>query len=411
MEVFMNPTDNIKLTLDFICDIFHGIHVPCFILQPPYTEIPEFDYGFRNQLYQTFSSNKALLKLLHQCNPNVIYHFQSRFCCHYLFVPLPNDEESIFIIGPFLLEPKTSLDLKRQIENFHIPKDMTALLNNYFNHLTIIQPHTLFYSVVNAMGKYLFGSFQNFNIQYINYFQLDIEEDYEYNPNISNDFNLELLEERYRGENELLDAVSKGNVTAATQAFTKFSAIQMPKRLEDTLRDRKNYGIIFNSILRKAAEAGQVHPLHLDSISSQFAYKIEQASTIIQLDELSYEMIRKYCNAVKHHSLKGHSLLVQKIINMIDSDLKQDLTLKNIASELNVNASYLSTLFKKETGKTLTDYVNSKRMKRAVFLLQSTTLQIQAIASEVGISDLNYFTKVFKKIMGKTPREYRELMS
>ncbi|MDF2513281.1 MAG: AraC family transcriptional regulator, partial [Herbinix sp.] len=91
----------------------------------------------------------------------------------------------------------------------------------------------------------------------------------------------------------------------------------------------------------------------------------------------------------------------------IDMDLTADLSLNAISEELNVNASYLSNLFKKEIGSTLTEYVNRKRVEHGILLLNSTKLQIQTIAQYCGIPDLNYFTKIFKKNIGKTPREYR----
>lgn len=123
---------------------------------------------------------------------------------------------------------------------------------------------------------------------------------------------------------------------------------------------------------------------------------------------MQHEMVYAYSNLVKNHSMKNFSLLVQKVITLIDSDLTADLSLSTQANLLNVNASYLSALFKKETGSTLTEYVSKKRVEHASFLLASTSLQIQAIAQACGIYDVNYFTKMFKKITGKTPKEYRE---
>ena len=105
--------------------------------------------------------------------------------------------------------------------------------------------------------------------------------------------------------------------------------------------------------------------------------------------------------------MKGYSPLIQRVITRIDSDLTADLSLKAIASLLNVNPSYLSTQFKKETGSTLTDYVNRKRVEHAILLLNSTSMQIQTIALYCGIPDVNYFTKLFKKYINKTPKEYR----
>ena len=103
-------------------------------------------------------------------------------------------------------------------------------------------------------------------------------------------------------------------------------------------------------------------------------------------------------------------MLIRKAITTINYDLSADLSLKTQAKLLNVNPSYLSTLFKKETGFTLTEYVNRKRVEHAILLLNSTDMQIQTIALYCGIPDVNYFTKTFKKLIGKTPKEYREII-
>ena len=63
----------------------------------------------------------------------------------------------------------------------------------------------------------------------------------------------------------------------------------------------------------------------------------------------------------------------------------------------NVSNVYLSSMFKKETGKTITEYIREKRLSYAVYLLRSTNLQIQTIALRCGIVDVQYFSKLFKK--------------
>ena len=98
------------------------------------------------------------------------------------------------------------------------------------------------------------------------------------------------------------------------------------------------------------------------------------------------------------------------MINHICLYLTDDLSLKALAEEFSISPSYLSSLFKKETGSTLTDFVNKKRIENAVFLLNSTDLQIQSIAAASGVADLNYFTRLFKRNMGRTPSEYREMI-
>lgn len=162
-----------------------------------------------------------------------------------------------------------------------------------------------------------------------------------------------------------------------------------------------------NTLLRKGAEQGTVHPIHIDRVSSEFARKIEGVSSQEGGKNLMQEMIRKYGLLVKNYSMKDYSLLVQKVITRIDTDLTADQSLNMHAKILNISPSYLSTLFRKETGITLTEYVNRKRVEYGVLLLNTTNMQIQTIAQHCGISDINYFTRIFKKYIGKTPKEYR----
>ena len=105
---------------------------------------------------------------------------------------------------------------------------------------------------------------------------------------------------------------------------------------------------------------------------------------------------------------RSYSLPIQKVITYIDTDLTADLSLSAQATLLKLSPNYLSSLFKKETGTTLTNYVNNKRIEHAVYLLSSTDMQIQNIAQYCGIPDVNYFTKIFKKVMHKTPSEFKE---
>ena len=136
--------------------------------------------------------------------------------------------------------------------------------------------------------------------------------------------------------------------------------------------------------------------------------QIEQLNSINDSLNLQKNMMRKYCLLVKEYSLKKYSHLIGKVITLISYDLTQDLSLKHIASIMNVNASYLSATFKKECNETLTDYVNRKRIENAVYLLSYTSKQIQTIAEECGILDVNYFIKIFKKQYNLTPKQYRQ---
>lgn len=75
----------------------------------------------------------------------------------------------------------------------------------------------------------------------------------------------------------------------------------------------------------------------------------------------------------------------------------------------NISSAYLSSIFKKETGQTVTEYVTVKRIEMAKRLLSNTNLQIQTVAQHCGILDVHYFSKLFKKHTGLTLKDYRKL--
>lgn len=219
--------------------------------------------------------------------------------------------------------------------------------------------------------------------------------------------NIHVIEARYEAENALIDAVCNCNEPAALEALTKFHSFLLPQRLPDKLRDRKDYTITFNTLLRKAAERAGVHPIHIDSHSNGTIPRIEQLTSINQCIAFSKKMIHEYCELIRRHSLQHYSPIVRKALTYINTDLCTDLTLNVLADHLNVNASYLSMLFKKEVDMTLTDYVNKHRIEHACRLLICTSLPIKSIAQQCGIPDIYYFTRLFKRITGTTPKVFR----
>ena len=163
-----------------------------------------------------------------------------------------------------------------------------------------------------------------------------------------------------------------------------------------------------NTLLRKAAEQGGVHPLYIDRLSSKFATKIELSADIKAIPELMREMFTSYCRLVRKHSTKQYSPVVKRTILMIDSDISAELSLRTLAQKQGITSGYLATVFKKETKKTVSEYIRERRINHALHLLNTTNLQIQTIAMHCGIMDVQYFSKVFKRQIGKTPKEYRD---
>jgi two-component system response regulator YesN len=85
-----------------------------------------------------------------------------------------------------------------------------------------------------------------------------------------------------------------------------------------------------------------------------------------------------------------------------------DLTVERIAANAGLSESYLCTVFKQACALTVKDYLLRVRLERAKELLRHGNEKLQAVAWDVGFRDANYFSTVFKREVGITPREYRE---
>lgn len=374
------------------------------------------DAGLQDILNFPMDAPVIIETLLNHTEDNTIYQLKNSFMCNYLLFRLPDTNPAIFIyIGPYTTREITKQEIYNLATQFKVAPGNMKQLEQFYQDLLLLHDDTMLISIVNTLGYYLWGSLDNFSLKRNSDFFPTAMDGITPLPDIKTPeeavLSMQILEQRYELEHQLIQAVSAGQTHKAELYYANFTARQFERRSSIPLRDIKNYTIVLNTLLRFAADMGAVHPIHIDNISGKYARKIETISSEENGIALGKEMVRKYCLLVKNHSLKGYSLLVRKVITKIDADLTANLSLKAQAEALNVNSSYLSTLFKKETGMTLTEYVNKKRIDQALLMLNSTDMQIQMIAQYCGIPDVNYFTKTFKKVVGKTPKEYREIIS
>ena len=119
---------------------------------------------------------------------------------------------------------------------------------------------------------------------------------------------MQIMEARYAFESELMDAVEHGQIQRENELLSSFSDKDFfEKRTQDPLRNIKNYCIIMNTLLRKAAQKGGVHPVYINEASSTFAHKIEKMVSADECKSMMCEMFRAYCRLVRKHSMQGLS--------------------------------------------------------------------------------------------------------
>lgn len=125
-----------------------------------------------------------------------------------------------------------------------------------------------------------------------------------------------------------------------------------------------------------------------------------KAFIISEMDELMAVM---YSNTVKY------SPVVQQIVNIVNKRYYEDLSLKTLANQYNINSSYLGQIFNKEVGCSFSDYLNKTKNLKAKELILETNMKINDIAREVGYMDSSYFYRKFKKFFGVSPSTLRDM--
>lgn len=396
--------------IQLITDLMDTQGVAAHLHQYPYENIQSFDGGFRRKLYETYNYSEVI-KWLEGSQDNTIYMMRDQFEVHYMIFKVPftiidHAVAEYITIGPYILENHDQL-LPVIIERNQLPLYHLAELKEYYCGIPMIPAESTLESMVLVLAQYILGDDDKFEIDRsgTNFnWSLNMTD---YEIEFGNALSMSAVEERYRAEDELLEAVGQGDFHKAMICINAFIKYRIQPRTSDSLRGQKNWMIVLNSLYRKAVQKAEVHPAHIDNMSASFAKRIEASGKENDLNELFKEMIRKYCLLVQNHSLQGYSHIIQNVINYIDFNLTEPLTLKYLSEKVLVNSSYLSAQFKKELGKTLTDYVNQKRIQSALILLATTDLPIQIVAEKVGIYDENYFSRLFKRIQNITAREYR----
>ncbi|WP_160693332.1 response regulator [Clostridium sp. C2-6-12] len=132
---------------------------------------------------------------------------------------------------------------------------------------------------------------------------------------------------------------------------------------------------------------------------------IEQANVaggILKVKEVYLNMINKV-----NEKKKCSSIVLLSIKYIEQNYYLNELNINNISEKLEVSASYLSKLLKKETGLSFIDYLTNIRIKKAMYILEDPTVKIYDVAELVGYSNQHYFCRAFKKVVGISPTEYK----
>ena len=185
-----------------------------------------------------------------------------------------------------------------------------------------------------------------------------------------------------------------GDKDTLTSQFWK----QMIESFYSFISDKFECEILINS-----AENGEESPLqciHRYNTTSS-GLPVKEESGIFWLNSYDEETM----------NVDDGELRIHKALEYIQNNLNRNISRADIAKVVFLNEDYFSRLFKQETGYNYKDYTLMKKMKLAKHLLRNTKLSISIVASKVGYDNFSHFSKMFKKMSGMTPQEYRKDVS
>ncbi len=144
------------------------------------------------------------------------------------------------------------------------------------------------------------------------------------------------------------------------------------------------------------------------NLSDLYIRQVERCGAVEEIFELHDIMFRDYVTRMQRITRQDvYSLPVRRCLDFIDRNLQQPLTVKRLAGELGLSETYVSILFKRETGVAVSEYIRRKRVDTACMLLQYTDFTCMEIAEYLCFSSDSHFSRVFREHIGLTPTEYR----
>lgn len=220
--------------------------------------------------------------------------------------------------------------------------------------------------------------------------------------------NYDKLEGIFESENRLLQYVYRVDKESAHQELTNIVQILSLATFPNRLKEYSCYLISLSTLVTRhlAMEhftANQAFAFHVTCCNV-----IEEKLTEDNFEVVAKELIELYTYVLQ--SRKSPEFMhetVNRVIEYIDDEVESAITVDQIAKNFDVSTSHLSRIFKQHVGVTLVEYINIRKVEEAQYYLRFSSKQISDISNQFYFCNQSYFTRIFKKYTGETPRRFR----
>ena len=334
------------------------------------------------------------------------------FACHadlnHIVFPLINKQTFLgsILVGPFLMDDPDSILISDVAKRYHIPMDDALDLYDETRELPVIEP-----AHVNHISHLLFYLFSSLIAD-------SREELRQNNQKLLQQSRISESIQRYKGgsiqadsypyekEKELISQVKRGDVREANAVLNDLLGYVLFSQ-GNSLDVVKARAIELCSLLSRTAIEGGAPTDSILKLNNHFLQNLQQINTMDTLCYKLQEIVETFSESMFNYIPSRNSELIKKAMLYISEHFNAPLTLEEVAAHVHLHPSYFSTLFKSSTGSSFKEYLNMVRIEESKRLLSNTDYSIIDIAVAVGFEDQSYFSKVFKKYTGLTPKQFR----
>ncbi len=207
-------------------------------------------------------------------------------------------------------------------------------------------------------------------------------------------------------ERRLFEMTEKGNENEALIAANRFFG-WMVENYSDHIYDIKLKALEF--VLRVEHLAIREGGMQYHFLSRQdYLPSLLALNSFDEIQQWFVNKISAACRDVVQSKEKQSSSSVERAKAYIAEKFNKDISLDDVSKEVDISPYYFSKLFKEETGENFIEYLTAVRINKAKQLIAGSDMSMKEICTEVGYSDPNYFSRIFKKNVGVTPTEYKD---
>lgn len=213
-----------------------------------------------------------------------------------------------------------------------------------------------------------------------------------------------LLHDLWKQKKLIISYAIQGNMERALPLFESFIN-QVGGANVDFVRNQVNHLLL--TLVDKCSDGNPIISEELMELTSiTDLYSLMTDTSIIRWGKDKLRKIVDYLN--EKELLSDGNDSIHAIKKYISENYDKDITLNDIGELVCMHPTYVSRLFKERTGNTVTEYITRERMRIATEYLDNTTDYVYEISEKVGYRDVKHFYKIFKKLMGCSPKDYRE---